>query len=238
MKLSDYKERDIPGFHEPNVTEETIIRNAKGKIIGAYFPETTGNIRFLIDYIIENCRDSKKSFIPHVYGDRKLESIFFGGLRLDGSLGRHRCNLASFHSYKENNDVLKAISLLGELGVAFASSKSDEIKAAFEEQRRQQKLLCDSSVCITNHYTSGSVNFNGLLGLHYDTASLPNVLNLIFYKRKGKGGNLILPHYEMCIDSCSYSLAILNVKETLHGVTAFEGDFRDSIVYYSVSGME
>lgn len=237
MKLSDYKERDIPGFHDPNVFEEAYFRR-KDKLMGAYFPETNDSIRFLIDYIIEECRGGKKSFIPHVYGDRRLESIFFGGLRLDGSLGRHRCSLAAFHKDKENNDVLKAISLLGELGVEFASSKSDELKTVFEQQKRQQKLLCDSSVCITNHYTSGSVNFNGLLGLHYDTASLPNVLNLIFYKRKGSGGNLLLPEHNLCVDSKSYSLAILNVRENLHGVTAFDGEYRDSIVYYSVNGME
>lgn len=237
MKLTDYKERDIPGWHEPNIMEETIIRH-KGKIVGAYFPATTANIKVLIDYIIESCRDDKKSFIPHVYGNRKLESIFFGGLRTDGSLGRHKATIAAYHKDEVNNSILKAISLLGELGVQFASSKNSELKAIFESQKRQQNLLCDKSVCITNHYTSGSINYNGLLGLHYDTASLPNVLNLIFYKRKGSGGNLVLPELDMCINSESYSLAILNVREVLHGVSAFEGEYRDSIVFYSVNGMD
>lgn len=237
MELSDYKERDIPGWHEPNVTEETIISH-KGKIVGAYFPETTANIRFLIDFIVEGCRDDKKSFIPHVYGGRQLESIFFGGLRTDGSLGRHKCSIAAYHKEKEHIEVLKAVSLLGELGVEFASAKNAEIKEIFENQKRQQRLLCDESVCISSHFTSGSVNFNGLLGLHYDTASLPSVLNLIFYKRRGKGGNLVLPELDLCIDSKSYSLALLNVREIMHGVSAFEGDYRDSIVYYSVNGMD
>jgi hypothetical protein len=76
-----------------------------------------------------------------------------------------------------------------------------------------------------------------LLGLHYDTASLPGVLNLIFYKIKGNGGKLVLPELDMCIDSKSYSLAILNVREIMHGVSAFDGDYRDSIVFYSVNGM-
>lgn len=89
MKLTDYKERDIPGWHEPNVTTETILRY-KGRVVGAYFPVTTPTISFLIDYIIEGCRGSTKSFIPHIYGGAKLESIFFGALRTDGSLGRHK----------------------------------------------------------------------------------------------------------------------------------------------------
>jgi hypothetical protein len=236
MKLTDYKERDIPGWHEPNVTTETIIRN-KGKIVGAFFPETNANIQYLIDYIIEGCRNDKKSFIPHVYGGRQLESIFFGGLRTDGSLGRHKCTIAAFHKEAGNKNILKAISLLAELGVKFASEKSDELAAIFEAQKRQQNLLCEKSVCISNHYTSGSVNYNGLLGLHYDTASLPGVLNLIFYKIKGNGGKLVLPELDMCIDSKSYSLAILNVREIMHGVSAFDGDYRDSIVFYSVNGM-
>ncbi|MDK7376050.1 hypothetical protein QP519_10955 [Weeksella virosa] len=236
MKLTDYKEREIPGWHEPNVTEELIIHH-KGKLVGAFFPETTANIKYLIDFIIEGCRENRKSFIPHVYGNRQLESIFFGGLRTDGSLGRHKATIAAFHKEKENNDILKAIALLGELGVEFASSRSVEIRESFENQRRQQNLLCDKSVCITNHFTSGSINYNGLLGLHYDTASLPGVLNLIFYKRKGKGGNLVIPQLDTCIDSKSYSLALLNVREMMHGVTAFEGDYRDSIVFYSVNGM-
>ncbi len=236
MKLTEYKERDIPGWHEPNVTDEQIIRH-KGKIVGAFFPETNANIRYLIDYIIEGCRSDKKSFIPHVYGDRQLESIFFGGLRTDGSLGRHKCTIAAYHKEEDNIPILKAIALLAELGIQFASEKNSELATAFENQKRQQNLLCEKSVCISNHYTSGSVNYNGLLGLHYDTASLPGVLNLIFYKIKGKGGKLVLPELDTCIDSKSYSLAILNVREIMHGVSAFEGDYRDSIVYYSVNGM-
>ena len=236
MKLTAYKERDIAGWHEPNVWDETIIRH-KGVIVGAFFPELTPNMEFLIDFIIETCRGDKKSFIPHVYGGRQLESIFFGGLRTDGSLGRHRAMLSAIHREEKNNELLMAIALLGELGVRFASGKSPEINEAFQKQRRQQDLLCDDTVCITPHYTSGSVNYNGLLGLHYDTASLPGVLNLIFYKRKGKGGNLILPELDLCIDSRSYSLALLNVREVMHGVSAFEGEYRDSIVFYSINGM-
>jgi hypothetical protein len=236
MRLTDYKERDIPGWHEPNITDEKIIRH-KGKIVGAFFPETNANIKYLIDYIIEGCRADKKSFIPHVYGDRRLESIFFGGLRTDGSLGRHKCTIAAYHKSEDNKGILKAIALLAELGIKFASEKDSELATAFENQKRQQALLCEKSVCISNHYTSGSVNYNGLLGLHYDTASLPGVMNLIFYKIKGNGGKLVLPGLNTCIDSKSYSLAILNVKEIMHGVSAFDGEGRDSIVYYSVNGM-
>jgi hypothetical protein len=236
MRLSDYRERDIPGWHEPNITERYIIRH-HGRLIGAYFPDTTPNIRALIDYIIETCRKDRKSFIPHVYGGRKLESIFFGGLRADGSLGRHRCTLAAYHKDEANLPVLKAIALLGELGVEFASGQDDEIARMFDQQRRQQRLLCDSLVCITDHFTSGSVNYNGLLGLHYDPSSLPNVLNMIFYKRDGRGGNLLLPELDLCIDARSYSMALLMVRDVLHGVTAFEGNYRDSIIFYSINGM-
>lgn len=236
MKLTDYKERDIPGFHQPNVFNQTLIRQ-KNKIVGAYFPIISPNLQLLVNYIIEGCRNDKKSFIPHVYGDRQLESIFFGGLRTDGSLGRHKCTLAAYHKEAANLTMLKAIALLGQLGVIYAIDQYQELKPIFDNQARQQKLLCDNSVCITPHYTSGSVNYNGLLGLHYDTASLPGVLNLIFYKREGNGGNLILPHLDMVVNSQSYSLAILNVKEVLHGVTAFDGLYRDSIVFYSINGM-
>ena len=31
-------------------------------------------------------------------------------------------------------------------------------------------MICDDKICISDHYTSGSVNFNGLLGLQNDTA--------------------------------------------------------------------
>ena len=237
MKLTDYKERDIPGWHEPNITNETIIRH-KGKIVGAYFPDTTENIKTLIDYIIENGRDQKKSLIPHVYNNRQLESIFFGALRTDGSLGRHKATLSSYHQHERNNNTLKAVSLLGELGVRFAAERNIEIKEMFEKQKRQIKLLCDSNLCITNHYTSGSINYNGLLGLHYDTASLPDVLNMIFYKRKGNGGNLILPELDICIDSSSYSLALLNVRDIMHGVSEFKGEYRDCIVFYAVNGTD
>ena len=238
MRLNKYKERDIPGFHEPNITDEIILKDDEGAVIGAYFPETTGNIKYLMDYILDNVKGTKTSNIPHVYGQRKMESIFFGGLRTDGSLGRHTATISAYHKQAENNSVLVAITLLSDLCVDFASQKSSEIAKVLERQRVQQKLLCNSNVCISDYYTSGSINFNGLLGLHYDTASLNGVFNIICYKRKGKGGNLLLPKQELCIDAKDYSIALLRVKDTLHGVTAFEGDFRDSIIYYSVNGME
>ncbi len=237
MKLQDYKEREIPGWHEPNVTTKQILRNEKGKIIGAYFPEITPNIKFLIDYIIDGGKYQKKSLIPHVYGDRQLESIFFGGLRTDGSIGRHCAMIAAYHKEKDNHAMLSAISLLSDLGVEFASREND-LKPLFEKMKLQQKLKCNADVCISDHYTSGSINFNGLLGLHFDTASLPDVYNVIFWRVKGEGGHLIIPQHGLVIESKSYSMALLNVRENMHGVTAFKGESRDSIVFYGVNGME
>lgn len=238
MKLTDYKERDIPGWHEPNVTEETIFRDEKGGIIGAYFPEISDNMRFLVDYIIDKTKNSGKSFIPHVYGDRKLESIFYGGLRTDGSIGRHCALIAQYHKEEENHDALCAISYLSDIAVEFASSKNEELKSLYEAQERQQRLICNQDVVISKHFTSGSVNFDGLLGMHYDTASLPGVYNVILYRREGEGGNLIIPKYNICADAKSYSMAILRVKDNMHGVSAFRGKHRDCIVYYGVNGME
>jgi hypothetical protein len=236
MKLTEYKPKDIAGFHDANVFEQTLIKR-NGKIVGAYFPETNENIKYLIDYIAEGFRANKRSLIPHGFHTEQIESIFFGGLRTDGSLGRHKCMLSVTHKDSKNSNKLKAVSLLGELGVKFVCEKYSEFIPIFENQKKQQSLLCDENVCITNHFTSGSVNYNGLLEFHRDIASLPNVFNLIFYKRQGKGGNLILPELDLCIDSKSYSLALLNVKDVLHGVSSFEGFSRDSVVYYSINGM-
>lgn len=234
MKLTDYKERDIPGWHEANVFDKQIWEGKSGKLIGAYFPEVSDDIKYLIDFVFQEAKAKKKSFIPHVYGDRQLESIFFGALRTDGSIGRHCPMLSAIHKESGNNELLTAISYLADLSVEFASQEL-ELKPLFEKMKVQQKMLCDSNICISDHYTSGSVNFNGLLGLHYDTASLPAVYNIILYKRDGEGGNLILPNEELVIDAKSYSMAILNVRENLHGVTEFRGKSRDCIVYYAVN---
>lgn len=235
MKLKElYKERDIPKWHEANVFDKQIWKDKNGKVIGAYFPEINANMKVLVDFIFDNCRSSKKSFIPHVYGDRQLESIFFGALRLDGSIGRHCPMLSAIHKDEANNELLTAISYLSDISVEFAS-KEPELKVLFDKMKVQQKMICDEKICISDHYTSGSVNFNGLLGLHYDTASLQGVYNIILYKRDGEGGNLILPNEELVVDAKDYSMAILNVKENLHGVTEFRGKSRDCIVFYAVN---
>lgn len=235
MKLKElYKERDIPGWHEPNVTEKAIWKDSKGKVIGAYFPEVDDNIKYLLDYIIESSKVVNKSFIPHVYGNRQLESIFFGALRTDGSIGRHCPMISAIHKEESNTELLTAISYLSDVAVEFAS-QDPELKVLFDKMKIQQRTICDSRICISDHYTSGSVNFNGLLGLHYDTASLPGVYNIILYKRDGEGGNLIIPNEELVVDAKSYSMAILNVRENLHGVTEFRGRSRDCIVFYAVN---
>jgi hypothetical protein len=236
MKLTEYKSRDVAGWHEANITEDEVIYAKNGTIAAAYFAETTPNIRFLINFVINGFDSKSKSLIPHGFNELDFKATFFGGLRTDGSIGRNACTIAGTHKDIDNSELLEAISILGELGVQLASTNST-LEQAFNRQKLQQKLLCDKNVCITDHYTSGSVNFDGVLEFHKDIASLPDVYNIIFYKKTGKGGHLILPEYDVSIDCKDYSMAVLRVKDTLHGVSKVIKGNRHSIVYYSVNGM-
>lgn len=90
-------------------------------------------------------------------------------------------------------------------------------------------------------FTSGIINKNNQLGYHYDTGNFKNVAsNMISLKKSCKGGELILPEYNIGLECANGFISMFDGQSLFHGVSPFElgyKGYRYTLVYYALKAM-
>lgn len=90
-------------------------------------------------------------------------------------------------------------------------------------------------------FTSSISNFNIAAPFHRDTANIKNTLNAIYtHRHNANGGCLYVPDYDACFEMPTDSLLLYPAWRNVHAVTPIEpiheGGYRNSLVFYALSG--
>lgn len=90
-------------------------------------------------------------------------------------------------------------------------------------------------------FTSGIINKDTSLGCHLDSRNLKDALSAMIVVNSGtRGGNLILPEYDLEFKLKDNTILIFNGCKIMHGVTPIhaerEGAHRYSLVFYTSAG--
>jgi hypothetical protein len=90
-------------------------------------------------------------------------------------------------------------------------------------------------------FTSGIINKDNQLPYHYDVGNFNDVVSCMVSFTSGvDGGNLLMPEYNVGIETTNRSLIIFNGQGVLHGVSPFDissKGYRYTLVYYSLKKM-
>jgi len=90
-------------------------------------------------------------------------------------------------------------------------------------------------------FTSGIVNYDNLLPYHYDRGNFDGVLScMVCLVDQMKGGELLMPEYDIGLRPTNHALIIFDGQAVLHGVAPFRfapNGYRYTLVYYSLKAM-
>jgi hypothetical protein len=91
-------------------------------------------------------------------------------------------------------------------------------------------------------FTSGIINRNNQLPYHYDRGNFEECWsNMLVFKRKCAGGDLVCPELDLCFRLRDHSLLMFDGQAILHGVTPFRmlkpDGYRFTVVFYSLKQM-
>tara|TARA_R110002072_G_scaffold100304_5_gene220900 strand:+ start:1258 stop:2025 length:768 start_codon:yes stop_codon:yes gene_type:complete len=150
------------------------------------------------------------------------------------------CASSSFsRQYRDNQKVLDL----------YAQALAKEYRENFPEYfHREMKLIESGKKRIlpiwripNTPFTSGIINRDFSLGLHRDPKNRKGSLSgMVVMKKSARGGNLILPEYDIEFKMSDGTYIIFNGAEIIHGVTQIklkENGHRISQVFYTAGKM-
>lgn len=247
-------------YIEPNVTESCFLYDGDD-LVGCYlqnvaesYPKLSqlmaiANNEFLSDNVPKTLLE-RADVMKKVWGEgmtraqaKKVGTIqwstILGTIPPKPMMKRMYANRSSVHSHKKASTFVKAM-----LGSAkeIAGVMRDLMPEAYEAQVEAVSVT-DPQWRFTDLFTSSISNYNIAAPFHRDTANIKNTLNAIYTHRKNStGGCLYVPDYDACFAMPSDSLLLYPAWRNVHAVTPIvpthDGGYRNSLVFYALSGLE
>tara|TARA_R100000655_G_scaffold71104_1_gene109498 strand:+ start:4731 stop:5492 length:762 start_codon:yes stop_codon:yes gene_type:complete len=235
---------DVCGDIEPNIVEDTMFM-VDGEPIGFYISDLNNYSEKAVKFAdIANkelrSENVPKSTMRRDSGGVDQYSTIIGSIVPKPHMRRPYPSISSVHNVKSAQTFIKAMLLL-------CRESEELIKKLTPSIYEKQKKVIEENVPekwrLGRLFTSSISNFNIPAPFHRDNANLKNCVNVIIARKKNAtGGNTTVPDYGATVNSCNNSILVYPAWRNVHGVTpirpTFEGGYRNSLVFYPLSGFQ
>ena len=149
-------------------------------------------------------------------------------------------SISSVHNVSSAQTFIKAMLLLCRQSEELIKKLTPHI---FEKQKQVIEENVPEKWRLGRLFTSSISNYNIPAPFHRDNANLKNCVNVILAKKlNATGGNTTVPDYGATVNSSNNSLLVYPAWRNVHGVTPIvpthEGGYRNSLVFYPLSGFQ
>lgn len=235
---------DMCGDMEPNIVEDTMFM-VEGEPIGFYIKDMTKYSEKAVKFAdIANkelrSKNVPKSIMTRATGGVEQFSTIIGSIVPKPHMRRPYPSISSVHNVKSAQTFIKAMLLL-------CRESEELIKELTPNIFTRQKEVIEENVPkkwrFGRLFTSSISNYNIPAPFHRDNANLKHCVNVIIArKNNATGGNTTVPDYGATVDSCNNSMLVYPAWRNVHGVSpikpTFEGGYRNSLVFYPLSGFQ
>jgi hypothetical protein len=235
---------DICGDIEPNIIDDTMFM-ADGEPIGFYISDLNRYSKKAVKFAdIANkelrSKNVPKSVMKRATGGVEQYSTIIGSIVPKPHMRRPYPSISSVHNHESAQTFIKAMLLL-------CRESEELIKKLTPSIFERQKKVIDENVPkkwrFGRLFTSSISNYNIPAPFHRDNANLKHCVNVIIArKNNATGGNTTVPDYGATVNSCNNSILVYPAWRNVHGVTpirpTFEGGYRNSLVFYPLSGFQ
>jgi hypothetical protein len=232
----DYKNNMPCGDIKPNIIEDTIFME-NGKAVGFYMSKMPASMIKCAEFCNQELRSDRvpKSMMTRSQGVDQYSTIL-GTVPKKPHMRRLSPRTSSVHQHEAAHNFIKGMMVLCKMS-------EELIKEVMPEQFEEQvKILegLDPAHRFGRLFTSNINNYNIAANFHRDAANLKNTVNVIIAKRESStGGNLYVPDYDACVNSCDNSILVYPAWKNLHGVTPIrptrKGGYRNTLVFYPLN---
>ena len=245
-------------YIEPNVKNSAYLYD-EDELVGVYFQQVPNkyaklkqlmniaNNEFLSDRVPKELLErsdvmqiQKKLNITRAQA-KKLgtvqQSTIIGSIPKKPHMQRNYHNRSSVHAVRSAETFIKAMLMASnQIEVIMGEYMPEQLKAHSEAVQG-----VDSNYKFGKLFTSSISNFNISAPFHRDRANIKHTLNAIYtHRHNANGGCLYVPDYDACFDMPKDSLLLYPAWRNVHAVTPIvpthEGGYRNSLVFYALSG--
>ena len=235
---------DVCGHITPNVTEDCMFES-DGEIIGFYIKDVAKYDKKLIQYsdianVELRSKNVPKTIMTRATGGVEQYSTIIGSIVPRPQMRRPYPSISSVHNVDTAQTFIKAMLLLCRQSEELIKKLTPHI---FEKQKKVIEENVPKKWRLGRLFTSSISNYNIPAPFHRDNANLKNCVNVILAKKlNATGGNTTVPDYGATVDSSNNSMLVYPAWRNVHGVTPIvpthEGGYRNSLVFYPLSGFQ
>lgn len=221
--------------HYNQIINEDCYLKLKGKIKGFYIKidesiiktleKTVNNTKFVNSYRTKKAINTRSS----VFGFLPRNPMRQDYCRISESTKKEKNNFINLYNFSKK---------LSEHYNRFLQDKyNEDLNLINNNIKEEWKFEKD------NPFTTISINVNHAIKYHKDTANYKGSYSNVLIVSKGiKGGELVLPEYEVALSQESGFLLVFDGQNEIHGVMPIHKEtnnsFRASIVYYALENMK
>jgi len=244
-------------YIEPNVKESCYLYEGD-ELVGAYISDvkkdypklasvmSIANAEFLSDRVPKTLLERADVMAKVKAGMTRAEAKKAGTVQYSTIIGsippkplmrRAYPNRSSVHAVKSAKTFIKAMLMSAkEMSLVMGELMPEHLKGQLEAVSG-----VDDKWKFGDLFTSSISNFNISAPFHRDTANIKQTLNAIYtHRHNSNGGCLYVPDYDACFEMPTDSLLLYPAWRNVHAVTPIEptheGGYRNSLVFYALSG--
>ena len=235
---------DVCGHIEPNVTEDCLFKS-EGEVIGFYIKDVGKYDKKLVQYsdianVELRSKNVPKTIMKRATGGVEQYSTIIGSIVPKPHMRRPYPSISSVHNVSSAQTFIKAMLLLCRQSEELIKKLTPHI---FEKQKQVIEENVPEKWRLGRLFTSSISNYNIPAPFHRDNANLKNCVNeILANKLNATGGNTTVPDYGATVNSSNNSLLVYPAWRNVHGVTPIvpthEGGYRNSLVFYPLSGFQ
>tara|TARA_R110002012_G_scaffold34271_1_gene99172 strand:- start:2829 stop:3635 length:807 start_codon:yes stop_codon:yes gene_type:complete len=247
-------------YVEPNVKESCLLYD-EDELVGVYISDASkqfkklsavmkiANHEFLSDNVPKSLLERADVMrIVKEQGLTRAEAKKIGTVQYStiiGSIPKKPLMRRSYHNRSSVHSVDSARTFCKAMLMASHELENAMSELVPELYKKHKEAMCDvqNEWLFGELYTSSISNYNIAAPFHRDRANVKNTLNGIYTVRhNATGGCLYVPDYDACFEMPSGSLLFYPAWRNVHSVTPIvpthDGGYRNSLVFYSLSGFE
>ena len=239
----------------PNVTEDTLIQDESGQIIGGYLtslPERLASLASIADVELRSSRVPKslleravklQDVIAGKGGDaRRVQqySAILGSIPPKVIMRRPYATRSSVHAHESARVFAKAMNAAGKEILKLIRSLDEGL---YERHRDAVERHVPERWRFGGLFSSTISNCNISASVHRDNRNVKGAVNAIICKRRNAvGGRLHVPDYGATFEQGDGSLLVYPAWRNSHGVTPIvpthRGGYRNTLIWYALCGFE
>ena len=244
-------------YIEPNIKDSCFLYDGD-ELVGVYLSDVkkmypklakvmaVANAEFLSDNVPKTLLERADVMAKVKAGMSRAEAKKAGTVQYSTIIGsippkplmkRAYPNRSSVHAVKSAQTFIKAMLIAAkEMSVVMGQLLPEHLKSQLEAVSG-----VDDKWMFGDLFTSSISNFNIAAPFHRDTANIKHTLNAIYtHRHNSDGGSLYVPDYDACFEMPTDSLLLYPAWRNVHAVTPIipthDGGYRNSLVFYALSG--